>query len=141
MFVTSNRSNLIAAFAALMLCTWLVPGGLCFGSPSDDDAPNAKEGVTVRGRVMNPDDSPAVEADVHLLRVSSGSYTLPVTTIKTTTDAEGNYKFTNVAIGKYKLWSETPQFTSLQKKTFTWAVACVSTPGHSGGYQDIHANN
>ena len=116
MFVTCNRSNLIAPFAALLLCTWLVPGELCFGSPSDDDTQNAKEGVTVRGRVMNPDDSPAVKADVHLLRVSSGSYTLPVTTIKTTTDAEGNYEFTNVAIGKYKLWSETPQFTSLKKK-------------------------
>ncbi len=75
-----------------------------------------KELKVVVGSVALPDGTPAENADVHLLRRSSGSYTLPVKTTKVVTDEKGTFEFRDVSPGKYKVWAETPRFTSLKKK-------------------------
>jgi hypothetical protein len=57
MFATSNRSKLIEKVASLLPGKWLVSGESCEGLALDGDTPKAMDGVNVRGRVMNPDDS------------------------------------------------------------------------------------
>jgi hypothetical protein len=107
--MTSFRFVMVLAFVA---CTLGDP--LARGDESNaDSAPT----FLVDGSVVMPDGkSPAVGADVHLLRRSSGSYTLPVKTRKIQTDQQGKFSFKDVAPGRYKVWAETPLLTTLKKK-------------------------
>ncbi len=92
-----------------------------------------QKGSSVDGSVLMPDGSPAVGADVHLLHRGEGAYILPVKTTKVVTDKEGRFHFSTVKPGKYKVWAETPQLTSLKKKLGGYAF----TIGDDGGDLNI----
>jgi uncharacterized GH25 family protein/uncharacterized protein (DUF2141 family) len=77
-----------------------------------------KQATTVSGTILMPDgQTRAAGADVHLLRRSTnGVYTLPVKTQKTSTNVDGEFQFSGVEPGQYKLWAETPKLTTLTKR-------------------------
>ena len=87
------------------------------------EADDVSKTSTVSGKVSLPDGQPASGADVHLLRSTGGSYSLPVKTRKVTSADDGKYVFEGVKPGRYKIWAETPQLTSLKKKLGGKAVA------------------
>ena len=77
--------------------------------PATDDA-------NVRGQVRLPDGSKAIGAQVYLLRQPDGAYLLPTKPLITRADFEGAFAFSDVAPGKYQIWAESLDFTSLEKK-------------------------
>jgi hypothetical protein len=69
----------------------------------------------VRGLITFEDGTSGAEADVYLVALPEKFFTLPVNSLHTTCDAQGNFSYTDVPIGRYMVWAETKTHTSLQK--------------------------
>lgn len=70
---------------------------------------------SLSGVITLPDGKAAAMATVYLLAVEEGSYTLPTHPAVTQTNDAGKYTFQEVKPGKYRVWAELANFTSLEK--------------------------
>ena len=71
---------------------------------------------TFAGRVLLPDDGPAIGATVYLRKNPRGSITLPTNPRSAVCDFEGRYRFESIDPGPYRVWAETDEYTTLDKK-------------------------
>ena len=115
---TRRQTNLTIVFGLLVII--INPTSYLCGDDNSRELPPGRsvKRSTVSGKVLMPDgQTPAAEADVHLLRRSSnGVYSLPVKTQRTATDADGRFRLPEIDPGQYKLWAETPLLTTLKKR-------------------------
>lgn len=78
--------------------------------------PTLASGSTVAGKVLLPDSNPSAEAIVFLLESNGGSFRLPTKPLTTQTKSDGTFQFNDVPTGRYRVWAETDQLTTLQEK-------------------------
>ena len=93
------------------------PDKIGVGTAAEEASVNPTGVMEVRGKVVLPSGEPAKSATVYLLADPEGYYfTLPTRPLTTKTDQDGTYRFADAKVTKYRIWAETENFTSLDKK-------------------------
>ncbi len=81
--------------------------------PASPEQQDAKSTFKLRGKVIAAQGSTSKKGVAYIVPQSEGAYTLPVKSSQAKVDDEGNYEFSDLKPGKYIVWAETDEHTSL----------------------------
>ncbi len=102
-------------FGAVLVTLGLLPQ-FSFGQANPIKPTPLASGPTVTGSVLLPNKMAAGDANVFLLANPENSFRLPTDPMRTVTDAAGKFTFDSVPPHGYRIWAETQEFTTLERK-------------------------
>lgn len=128
-----HRAAVLAVLAAVLVAVPSVGLHRAAAGPDEKDKTPAAPATpvaagVVTGRAVAADGKPVAGADVRLMIVPDGSYSLPISPRRATTNDRGEFAFPAVPAGKYGVWAFAGNLAS-RTRGFEWATVVVPPAG------------